>query len=92
MRQNDILIKWTGSKRLQSPHIIKFFPKKIKTYREPFLGGGSMLYVLLSSDIEVENFECSDLNAPLIAIWQMVKDNPDELFNRYDVPLIDARK
>ncbi len=83
MRQNDILIKWTGSKRLQSPHIIKFFPKKIKTYREPFIGGGSMLYVLLSSDIEVENFECSDLNGPLIAIWQLVKDNPEELFNFY---------
>ena len=42
-----------------------------------------MLYVLLSSDIEIENFECSDLNASLIAIWQLAKDNPEELFDFY---------
>ena len=42
-----------------------------------------MLYVLMSSNIPVKKFECSDLNADLIAIWQMVKDNPQEIIRFY---------
>ena len=33
------VIKWSGSKRSQSSEIIKYFPKEIDTYYEPFCGG-----------------------------------------------------
>lgn len=83
MKSKDVLVKWTGSKRLQAPNIIKHFPKSIKTYYEPFLGGGSMLYVLMNSDIKVEKFECSDLNKDLIEVWKTVKENPKSIIDFY---------
>lgn len=81
---NDVLIKWIGSKRLQSPHIINHFPRSIKTYYEVFLGGGFMLYALMTSGISVERIVCNDLNTELVGIWKLVKDNPEELAADYN--------
>jgi DNA adenine methylase len=74
-----VLIKWTGSKRRQAKQIVAKFPRRIATYYEPFLGGGSVLYELLGTDIEVGRIECSDACEPLIALWQVVKDDPNGL-------------
>jgi site-specific DNA-adenine methylase len=71
-----VLIKWTGSKRRLAKQIVAMFPCRISTYYEPFLGGGSVLYELLGTDIEVGRFECSDICEPLIALWNVVKDDP----------------
>ena len=73
------VIKWSGSKRSQSEEIIKRFPKKIDTYYEPFIGGGSILFQLLNSDIEVKEYICSDINEELIALWNIIKEEPYEL-------------
>ena len=35
-------VKWSGSKRSQADKIIKYYPKIIDTYYEPFLGGASI--------------------------------------------------
>ena len=78
-----VLIKWTGSKRRQAKQIVAKFPRQIATYYEPFLGGGSVLYELLGTDIEVGRFECSDTCEPLIALWQVVKDDPNGLVEEY---------
>jgi DNA adenine methylase len=77
------LIKWTGSKSRQSSRIVTHFPAEIKTYHEPFLGGGSVLGKLLDSGIRVSRFECSDSYAPLIALWNLVKHDPDLLMGEY---------
>ncbi len=78
-----VLIKWTGSKRRLAKQIVAKFPRRIATYYEPFLGGGSVLYELLGTDIEVGRFECSDICEPLIAHWQVVKDDPGGLVAEY---------
>jgi len=78
------VIKWSGSKRSQSENIIKYYPKKIKTYYEPFIGGGSMLMELMLSDIEVENFIVSDLNKDLINLWVEIKDAPEKVYVEYE--------
>ena len=76
-------IKWSGSKRSQAEEIIKLFPKEIDTYYEPFCGGCSVLRRLLSSDIQVKRYVCSDLNGDLINLWNMIKENPEDLAEYY---------
>ncbi len=82
-RQPISLIKWTGNKRLQAARIVAHFPAEIVTHHEPFLGGGSVLGRLLDSDIRVVRYSCSDSYAPLIALWKLVKDDPERLIGEY---------
>jgi len=84
MKQNDVLVKWTGSKRLQADQILSRFPKEIDTYYEPFLGGASILYASLVRKV-AKKYRCSDLNQPLVGIWTMVRDEPEKLFEDYTV-------
>jgi DNA adenine methylase len=76
-------VKWSGSKRSQAEEIIKLFPKEIDTYYEPFCGGCSVLRRLLSSDIKVNKYVCSDLNCDLINLWNLIKEEPIELYEHY---------
>lgn len=79
------VIKWSGSKRTQSAEIIKFFPKKIKTYYEPFCGGCSMMRRLMEDeDIQVERFVVSDSNKGLMDLWQAILERPLDVANYYD--------
>jgi DNA adenine methylase len=78
-----VLIKWTGSKRRQASQIVANFPRKIATYYEPFLGGGSVLYELLGTDIDVGRYEVSDACEPLIALWHVVRNDPGGLVAGY---------
>lgn len=77
------VIKWSGSKRKQSETIISHIPKKIKTYYEPFVGGGSVFIQLLHSDIEFDRVICSDINKDLIELWNMIKYSSDFLIEAY---------
>lgn len=72
-------IKWSGSKRSQSAEIIKFFPKKIKTYYEPFLGSGAILGAFKPGQAIA-----SDLNEPLIKLWKLIQSNPNLVANGYE--------
>ena len=80
---NTPLIKWTGSKRPIASKIISYFPKEINCYYEPFLGGGSVFFRLLKSDISVKKYILSDKNKSLIRIFNIVKNFPEELINSY---------
>lgn len=80
---NTPLIKWTGSKRPLATKIISYFPKSIETYHEPFLGGGSVFFELLRSNINVKNYQLSDKNESLINIFKIVKESPDDLIISY---------
>lgn len=75
------LIKWTGSKRSQASAIAAFFPKSRKgRYFEPFLGGGAMLYY---GARHFASAFASDVYAPLIDLWQSVKEDPEAVIDRY---------
>ena len=78
------VIKWSGSKRSQCQNIIKYFPKEINTYYEPFCGGASVLRGLLESDIKVKQYVCSDLNEGLIELWKLIKEDPVSVSNHYE--------
>lgn len=77
------MIKWSGSKRSQVKDILDTFPKTIETYYEPFVGGGSVLRGLLSSNIDVKRYICSDLNGDLISLWNLIKSNPKLVSDTY---------
>lgn len=78
------VIKWSGSKRSQASEIIKYFPKEIDTYYEPFCGGASVLRALLESEIKVNKYVCSDLNNGLIELWNKIKYSPNEVADHYE--------
>jgi DNA adenine methylase len=86
------IIKWSGSKRSQSELIINEFPKQINNYYEPFVGGGSIVFQLIHSDIKVNNYFCSDINEDLINLWNTIKNNPKLLINDYTLMWKDLNK
>ena len=72
-------IKWVGGKHKFVNEILDLFPRNIHTYHEPFLGGGSVLLALLSSDIACEKYRANDINKHLIQAYIDVRDNVDNL-------------
>lgn len=80
------VIKWSGSKRSQANDILKFFPKSIDTYYEPFVGGASVLRVLLDNiqNYDVKRFVCTDTDKHLIDLWNAIKERPEEVANHYE--------
>lgn len=78
------VIKWSGSKRSQAEEIIKYFPKEIDTYYEPFIGGGSMMRTLIDDDtIKVKSIVCSDINEDLINLWNCIKNDFEGVYFHY---------
>lgn len=71
------LIKWSGSKRSQANVIAKLIPP-YRRYFEPFLGGGALLYLA-----SVPGSIAGDIYGPLIRLWQMIKDYPEEVVGDY---------
>ena len=74
------LLKWVGNKQRFAHEIIRFFPERFGTYREPFLGSGGVLGVLAPM-----NGVGSDSFKPLIGIWQALKGDPERLKQWYAV-------
>lgn len=86
------VIKWSGSKRSQATQIVSYFPKKIDTYYEPFVGGASVLFQLLHSDVKVKKYICSDINEELIQLWNIIKQSPSTLLENYTVRWLELNK
>ena len=73
------VIKWSGSKRTQAEQLVKLFPN-FKTYYEPFLGGGSVLYLL---ENRLNSAVCGDICKPLIELWILIQNDPIKLIESY---------
>jgi len=73
-------VKWAGGKRQLIPILSENLPQTMGTYFEPFLGGGALLFHILS---ERHGQICgiSDLNSDLVLTYITIRDNPDELIN-----------
>lgn len=81
----DVVIKWSGSKRTLAPQLLKYFPKEIDTYYEPFVGGGSVLRALLNdTSIKVKRYICVDNDVNLISLWNAIKERPCDVADRYE--------
>ncbi len=71
------VIKWTGSKRSQAHAIAAHFPPH-RRYIEPFVGGGSVLFLAAHPGALA-----GDLYEPLIRLWTLVRDDPGAVIHHY---------
>ncbi len=73
-RKAKPFLQWVGGKREMVLQYKKFFPKKFKTYFEPFLGGGAMFFKLNPHKSII-----SDNNLELIKTYEGVRDQPNKV-------------
>ncbi|HHX09278.1 MAG TPA: DNA adenine methylase, partial [Chloroflexi bacterium] len=77
-------VKWAGGKSQLLSEIRKFYPSelgnKIRKYAEPFIGGGAVLFDILSM-YELDEVYISDSNAELINTYRVLRDDPDKLID-----------
>lgn len=76
-------LKWAGGKGQLLSEIEKYYPfsdGKITKYAEPFVGGGAVLFDILSR-YDVEEVYISDINAELINTYCVIRDHVGELIS-----------
>lgn len=74
-------LKWAGGKGQLLKEIERYYPFEsgtITKYAEPFVGGGAVLFDILSR-YDIEEVYISDINAELINTYRIIRDNIDEL-------------
>ncbi len=77
MRKNKLVLpvlKWVGGKRQLIDTFVPLLPKRITSYCEPFIGGGALLFYLQTNTAYV-----NDINADLICVYKVIKENVDDL-------------
>lgn len=62
-------VKWAGGKRQIIDKLKKYAPEDFKTYYEPFVGGGALLFELSPKKAVI-----NDYNKELINVYQCIKD------------------
>ncbi len=68
------IVKWVGGKRQLMFELLKNMPQIYNRYFEPFIGGGALFF-----ELQPEQAYISDMNEELINLYQVVRDNVDEL-------------
>lgn len=94
-------IKWAGGKGGLLEEIKKVYPKhlgrEVNKYCEPFIGGGAVLFDILSN-YKLDEIYISDANEQLINVYKTIRDNVEELIeilNRLEseyIPLDDEKR
>lgn len=64
-------LKWAGSKRSVAGQITPHLPTTFRTYWEPFLGAGTLFFLLQPTMAHL-----GDLCVPLISTYKAVRDDP----------------
>lgn len=95
------IVKWAGGKGQILKELQNSYPKGlgiiVKKYAEPFIGGGAILFDVLSK-YEFEEVYLSDTNKELINAYSAVRDRPESLIDSLRkiqseyVPLNDAER
>ena len=74
-------LKWAGGKGQLISEIEKYYPfenGKITKYAEPFVGGGAVLFDILSK-YDLAEVYISDINAELINTYRIIRDEIDSV-------------
>ena len=71
-------VKWAGGKRQLIPILNENLPELFGTYYEPFLGGGALLFHILTHR-QRQKCSISDLNSDLVLTYTTIRDRIDDL-------------
>ena len=74
-------IKWVGGKSQLLEEIKERYPPKIEKYCEPFVGGGAVLFDILSTK-HPESILINDINKELINTYSQIKNNCDGMITQ----------
>lgn len=85
MRKNKNLLlkpflKWAGGKRQLLSEIRKYYPKKYKTYYEPFVGAGAVFM-----DLQPNELVINDYNGELINAYEVIKNDVEALIEKLKI-------
>lgn len=70
------IVKWAGGKTQLLRYIVPLLPKQFNRYYEPFFGGGALFF-----EIQPLKATINDYNFKLINVYNVVKNNPNELID-----------
>ena len=73
-------VKWAGGKRQLISVLNENLPKSFGSYFEPFLGGGALLFNMLSEN-KKQKCIISDLNSDLVLSYTTIRDRVDDLIS-----------
>lgn len=83
------LFIWAGGKNKMLKHYKPFMPKNVKTYIEPFFGGGAM-FIHVVNHYDPKHLVINDVNNDIVRIYKTIKSNfsdfaklMDEMSNEY---------
>jgi DNA adenine methylase len=74
-------LKWAGGKRTVVPHLTERLPARIRTYHEPFVGGGALFWSL-AAERRFDRAVLCDRNARLVRAYRAVRDRIDDVVER----------
>ena len=77
-------VKWAGGKGSLIKQLIEYLPQnfdeqKNVTYIEPFVGGGAMLFYMLTHYSNIKRAIINDVNEDLINCYLLIKEDPTKL-------------
>lgn len=79
-------IKWVGGKTQILSSVLETFPELTgKTYYEPFLGGGAVLFGLLASSNKPAHIIAADVNEALIYCYINIRDHIDKVISNLEL-------
>ncbi|MGK7886929.1 MAG: DNA adenine methylase [Crocosphaera sp.] len=83
------VLKWAGGKTQLLPEIKKLYPQqlqqgKIRTYIEPFFGGGAVFFDIYSN-FEIETAYLFDKNPELIILYKVIQNDVHNLIEKLSI-------
>ncbi len=76
-------IPYQGSKRNIATDILRYVPAKVHTFHEPFAGSAAVSLAAAARGL-AEHYWLNDLNKPLVDLWSMIINSPDEIAQQYE--------
>lgn len=72
------VLKWAGGKKQLLPQILPRLPDRMRTYYEPFIGGGAVFFALAHAR-RFDRAVISDKNLELVNLYTVVRDDVEDL-------------